>query len=61
MSQLFDLRREREWLFENPLLSYRLPEYGASYVRDFDAGGFDECFPTVGECYYPTAPWHGTP
>jgi galactose mutarotase-like enzyme len=61
VSELFDLRRQREWLFENPVLPYRLPEYGGNYVRDFDVGGFDECFPTVGPCPYPTAPWEGTP
>jgi galactose mutarotase-like enzyme len=61
VSELFDLRRQREWLFENPALPYRLPEYGGDYVREFDVGGLDECFPTVGPCAYPTAPWDGTP
>lgn len=58
--ELHDLRRGREWLFINSHLPIRLPEYGASYVREFDVGGFDECFPTVGECEYPLAPWKGT-
>jgi galactose mutarotase-like enzyme len=61
VAELFDLRRHREWLFVNPALPYRLPEYGASYVQDFDLGGFDECFPTVGDCAYPIGPWKGTP
>lgn len=61
VAELFDRRRQREWLFENPELPYRLPRYGASYVREFDVGGFDECFPTVGACYYPAEPWAGTP
>jgi galactose mutarotase-like enzyme len=63
--EMVDRRRGREWLFENPAFSYercgaRLPAYGADYVGRFDVGGFDECFPTVGACLYPTAPWWGT-
>jgi galactose mutarotase-like enzyme len=54
-----DLGRDREWLFDSPVLPYRLPEYGANYVRDFDVGGFDECFPTVGACLHPSPPWRG--
>ena len=60
VSEIFDLRRRREWLFENPSLPYTLPEYAADYVGRFDVGGFDECFPTVGPCPYPTEPWKGT-
>ena len=66
VAEIFDRRRGREWLFENPALSYercaaRMPAYGADYVGQFDVGGFDECFPTVGPCFYPTDPWRGTP
>ena len=61
VAELFDVRRQREWLFENPALFYRLPEYGADYGRDFDVGGFDECFPTIKPCPYPAKPWQGTP
>jgi len=61
VSEIVDLRRGRQWLSENAALPYRLPEYGANYVRDFDVGGLDECFPTVGACYAPAAPWKGTP
>ena len=57
IASIFDRRREREWLHVNPHLPYRLPIYGADYVRDFDAGGFDECFPNIGVGAFPTAPW----
>lgn len=60
IASLYDKQRRREWLFESNVLPYRLPHYGANYVRDFDVGGFDECFPTVGSCYYPSSPWSGT-
>lgn len=50
VAEIFDRRRGREWLFENPAFSYercaaRLPAYGADYVGQFDVGGFDECGP----------------
>ena len=32
---------------------------GARCVGDYDASGFDECFPTIGACAYPEAPWQG--
>ncbi len=55
--EIFDRRRGREWLFENPAFSHErcaacLPAYGADYMGQFDLGGFDECFPTVGQCFY---------
>lgn len=61
IAELYDPRREREWLFRNPALPYRLPTYDSNYIRDFDVGGFDECFPNVGPGAYPSGPWRGTP
>lgn len=61
VAEIHDLRRGREWLFRNPALPYRLPMYDANYVRDFDVGGFDECFPNVGASAYPSGPWRGVP
>ncbi|MBI2060025.1 MAG: hypothetical protein HYT87_09670 [Nitrospirae bacterium] len=61
IASLVDLRRGQEWLYTNPNIKPRRPEYGASYVQDFDIGGFDECFPTVGACNYPSGPWKGVP
>lgn len=59
IASLVDLERQREWLHTNPHVPYRLPEYDANYVLDFDAGGFDECFPNIGSGFYPQAPWRG--
>lgn len=56
---LVDRRAGREWLHTNPLIPYRLPAYGADYTRDFDAGGFDECFPNIAPGRYPQPPWEG--
>ena len=65
VAEIFDRRRKREWLFEGRTLTYEqcggsLPAYGDDYVRRFDVGGFDECFPTVQRCFYPVEPWRGT-
>ncbi len=51
-------RRGREWLWHNPALEFKVPpsDPGTSptvYVDQFDSGGWDECFPTVGACYLP--------
>ena len=61
IASLYDLRHDREWLHRNPHLPYRLPAYGDNYVRDFDAGGFDECFPNISAGDYPVTPWQDTP
>jgi hypothetical protein len=43
----------RQWLWHNPEMPFTLPEAGASYDSTA-AGGFDECFPTVGSCRLPS-------
>jgi galactose mutarotase-like enzyme len=59
--EMKDLRRGREWLALNKTAPFRLPKYGASFVGDYDYGGFDECFPTITACRYPKPPWQGAP
>ncbi|MBO9539242.1 hypothetical protein J7643_01465 [bacterium] len=59
IARLEDRRTGRDWLWHNPLLPVRVPTYGASYVRDHDSGGFDECFPAIAEGPFPDAPWQG--
>ncbi|MFI5235365.1 MAG: hypothetical protein ACHQXA_06620 [Gemmatimonadales bacterium] len=55
--KLSNLRRHRgrEWLWRNPALPLRMPEWGTSYVETADSGGWDECFPTIGPCPMPGA------
>jgi hypothetical protein len=55
IASLYDKSRSREWLHINRNFSFqRLPNCDANYVRDFDIGGFDECFPNIGAGPYPT-------
>lgn len=60
IAELFDLERQREWLYKNSALPYQVPDYGDSF-NEFDVGGLFECFPTIAECFYPTGPWRGAP
>jgi galactose mutarotase-like enzyme len=43
----------RQWLWHNPDVPFARPRKGASYAELERAGGFDECFPTVGPCRLP--------
>ena len=59
VSSLRDLRSGREWLWRHPRFPYQLVPHGSSYTAQSDTGGWDECFPSVAECVYPSAPWQG--
>jgi hypothetical protein len=50
--------RGLEFLARNTRKPFRHAVYAASYAQ-FDASGFDECFPTIGPCNYPKYPWQG--
>ena len=59
INSLRDLHSGREWLWGNPRMPYQVAELNSSYVAVADTGGWDECFPTVAPCDYPSAPWAG--
>ncbi len=59
VSSLRDSRSGREWLWRHPRFPYKLVPHGSSYTAQSDTGGWDECFPSVAECKYPSAPWQG--
>lgn len=61
LSSIRDVRTGREWLWTSAQLPYRRLPYGTSYVEQADTGGWDECFPTVAACRYPSEPWRGMP
>ncbi len=56
---LVDRTTNRELLWREPNRPIRQPAYGASYDQ-FDISGWDECFPTIAPCLYPSAPWSNT-
>ena len=61
ITSLRDLRTGREWLWRHPRLPYRRVAADSSYGVLADTGGWDECFPTVAPCQYPSPPWAGAP
>lgn len=48
----------RQWLWQDPTRPYRSGVYGDDFAA-YDISGFDECFPSIGECFYPDYPWKG--
>jgi hypothetical protein len=61
ISSLRDRRSGREWLWRHPRMPYQRVPHGSSYVQMADTGGWDECFPSVSACTYPSPPWAGVP
>ena len=47
-----------EYLWRHPGRPLRLATYGANFEAG-DISGWDECFPSIGQCYYAEAPWSG--
>ena len=47
-----------EFMWQDPEGPVKLPSYGA-FLPDYDIGGFQECFPTINEVFYPEHPWRG--
>jgi hypothetical protein len=61
ISSLRDTRSGREWLWRHPRMAYQRVPHGSSYVAEADTGGWDECFPSVSACAYPSEPWADAP
>ena len=59
VNSLRDTRTGREWLWRHPRFIYEQVPHGSSYTAQSDTGGWDECFPSVAQCEYPSAPWQG--
>jgi hypothetical protein len=59
ISSLRDARTNREWLWRHPRYPYKRVPHGSSYIAEADTGGWDECFPSVSACSYPSEPWQG--
>jgi hypothetical protein len=58
MVSLRDLSSGRQWLWRDPHRAFRPAIYGDDFAS-YDLSGFDECFPTIGGCYYPDPPFSG--
>jgi len=59
MVSLRDKRIDHEFLFQQEEARYVRGEYGGLMANN-QAGGYDDMFPTIVECYYQHFPWKGT-
>lgn len=58
IASLQSQRSGTEFLWQDDSRPYRSILYGDDF-GNYDASGFDECFPTIGESPYPEFPWEG--
>lgn len=58
MASLIDKSTSRELLWQNENTKYIASEYDTLFEAG-DMSGFDEMFPTISECFYPSGPWRG--
>jgi len=59
LQSIFDRKAQKEILFQSMRSGFRRASYGDGFPLG-DMSGFDEVFPSIDECYYPTGPWKGT-
>lgn len=60
IQSIFDKVRRKEALYQSERDEFRTSNYGANFETG-DFSGFDEIFPSIDACFYPTWPWLGTP
>lgn len=58
LQSIFDKQKNKEYLYQSPWDKYRKSEYDTLFENG-EFSGFDEMFPTISECFYPTWPWRG--
>jgi hypothetical protein len=60
IQSIYDKRAQKELLYQSSRDVFRKVNYGARFDSG-DFSGFDEVFPTIDECFYPSGPWLSTP
>lgn len=59
IQSIYDKNRQKEFLYQSDREDFRKSNYGSKFESG-DFSGFDEVFPTIDECFYPSGPWSGT-
>ena len=59
IQSIYNKERQKEVLYQSERKEFRKSTYGAKFETG-DVSGFDEIFPSIDECFYPTWPWVGT-
>jgi len=60
IQSIYHKSSRKELLYQTGRQEFRKAIYGAKFDRG-DFSGFDEVFPSIDECFYPSGPWAGTP
>jgi len=60
IQSIYDKDWQKEILYQSERAEFRKSTYGEKFESG-DVSGFDEIFPTIDECFYPTWPWIGAP
>ena len=60
IQSIYNKSWQNEVLYQSEREEFRKSTYGAKFENG-DVSGFDDIFPTIDECFYPTWPWAGTP
>jgi len=58
IQSVFVKDQAKELLYQSPGDIYKTPAYSRNY-EDCEFSGFDEMFPTIDKCFYPSDPWRG--
>lgn len=60
LASLVKKQTGREFLFQSSQETLEVPPYGASFCA-YDSSGFDEVFPSIDACPYPSGAYKGVP
>ena len=58
IQSIYDKSKAKEYLYQTPYKDYTKSEYDTLFENG-EFSGFDEMFPTISECFYPSGPWKG--
>jgi hypothetical protein len=58
IQSIMDKFRRKELLFQSRRKDFRIASYGVGFGEG-DMSGFDEVFPSIDACAYPSGPWAG--
>lgn len=59
IQSIYDKRLKKEYFVQNPSPNYIRSSYDSNF-EESDMSGFDEVFPSIERCFYPSGPWKGT-
>lgn len=58
IQSIYNKEKNKEYLYQSPWEEYKKPSYDTIF-EDGEFSGFDEMFPSITKCAYPSEPWKG--